>query len=109
MNEAMYRYLYVYIHVYAKCYTAFWSDRPVVRAASVLAAAARQDGAVYSTSGARNTTTVDSKKLEHRCRVICAGSASFFGWRLEDGHVPTFWLLLYGRGVAGLRLVLRLV
>ena len=39
---------------------------------------------------------VDSKMLEHGCRVIYAGFPSFFGLGLEDGHVPTFWLLLYG-------------
>ena len=33
---------------------------------------------------------VDSKKLEHRCRVINAGCPSFFGLGLEDNHVPTF-------------------
>ena len=39
--------------------------------------------------------TVDSQKLEHGCRMIYAGVPSFFGLGLEDGHVPTFWLLLY--------------
>ena len=38
--------------------------------------------------------TVDSKKLEHGCGMIHAGFLSFFGLGLEDGHVPTFWLLL---------------
>ena len=38
--------------------------------------------------------TEDSKKLEHGCRVICAGVPSSFGLGLEDSHVPTFWLLL---------------
>ena len=35
--------------------------------------------------------------------MIKAGSASFFGLRLEDSHVPTFWLLLYPacRGLVG--------
>ena len=28
--------------------------------------------------------------------MICAGCSSFFGVGLEDGHVPTFWLLLRG-------------
>ena len=37
---------------------------------------------------------VDSRKLEHACRVLYAGCPSFFGVGLEDGHVPTFWLLL---------------
>ena len=27
--------------------------------------------------------------------MIHAGVPSFFGLGLEDGHVPTFWLLLY--------------
>ena len=38
---------------------------------------------------------IDSKRLEHGRRMICAGSASFCALRLEDGHVPTFWPLLY--------------
>ena len=37
---------------------------------------------------------VDSKKLEHRCRIICAGLPSFFGLGLQHGHVPNFWRLL---------------
>ena len=37
---------------------------------------------------------VDSKKLEHGCKMIYAGFASFFGLALEDGHVPTFCSLL---------------
>ena len=37
---------------------------------------------------------VDSKKLEHGCRMIHAGFPSFCGLGLEDGHVPTFWNLL---------------
>ena len=32
--------------------------------------------------------------LEHGCRMIYAGVLSFFGLGLEDGHVPTFRLLL---------------
>ena len=40
-------------------------------------------------------STVDSKKLEHGCRMIYAGVTSFFGLGLEDGCVPTFWLFLY--------------
>ena len=39
-------------------------------------------------------TTVDSNKLEHGCRLIYAGIPSLFGLGLQDGHVPTFWLLL---------------
>ena len=42
-------------------------------------------------------TTVDSNKLEHGCRIVHTGVPSFFGFGLEDGHVPTFWLLLYCR------------
>ena len=38
--------------------------------------------------------TVDSNTLEHGCRMMYAGFASLFGLGLEDGHVPTFWLLL---------------
>ena len=45
------------------------------------------------TTGLRNPT-VDSKKLEHGWRMIHAGFPSFFGLGLEEGHVPTFWLLL---------------
>ena len=40
-------------------------------------------------------TTVVSKKLEHGCRMIYDGFPFFFGLGLEDGHVPTFWRLLY--------------
>ena len=35
--------------------------------------------------------------------MIHAGVSSFFGLGLEGGHVPTFWLLLWGllkRGLA---------
>ena len=39
--------------------------------------------------------TVDSKKLEHGCRLIFSGVLPSLAWELEDGHVPTFWLLLY--------------
>ena len=42
--------------------------------------------------------TVDSKKLEHGRRMFYTGFASFFGLGLDDGHVPTFWLLLYVQG-----------
>ena len=38
--------------------------------------------------------TVDSKYLEHGWRMINDGFPSFFGLGLEDGHIPTFWLLL---------------
>ena len=37
--------------------------------------------------------TASSKKLEHGRRLIYAGVPSFFGLGLEDGHVPSFWLL----------------
>ena len=37
---------------------------------------------------------VDSKKLEHGCRIIFAGCSSVFGLRLDGGDVPSFWLLL---------------
>ena len=39
----------------------------------------------------------DSKKLEHGCRMTYDGCPVSFGLGLEgleDGHVPTFWLLL---------------
>ena len=39
-------------------------------------------------------TLLDSKKLEHGCRMMYAGVPSFFGLGLEDGPVPTFWPLL---------------
>ena len=37
-------------------------------------------------------STVDSKKLEHACRMVNASFFSFFGFRMEAGHVQTFWL-----------------
>ena len=37
---------------------------------------------------------VDSKKLKHGCRMLCAGSACCLGLGLQDGHLPTFWLVL---------------
>ena len=37
--------------------------------------------------------TGDSKKLEQRRRMICAGFP-FFGLGLEDVHVATFWFLV---------------
>ena len=33
--------------------------------------------------------TADSKQLEHGSRMIDFGLPSFFGLRLQDGHVPT--------------------
>ena len=36
------------------------------------------------------------------CRMMCAGVASFLCLGLEDGHVPTLWLLLYMRAMPGL-------
>ena len=30
------------------------------------------------------------QKLEHGCRMIDVGSASYFALELEDGHAPTF-------------------
>ena len=38
--------------------------------------------------------TVDSKKLDHGCRLLYAGVPPFFGLRLEYGHVSAFWPLL---------------
>ena len=38
--------------------------------------------------------TVDSKKLEHGCRMVYAGFPSLVS-ELQDGHVPTFWLPLH--------------
>ena len=34
------------------------------------------------------------QKLKPRLRMVSAGSSSFFGLGSQDGHVPTFWLLL---------------
>ena len=36
-----------------------------------------------------------SRKLQHGCRMLYAGSSASFGLGLEDRHVPTFWPLLY--------------
>ena len=41
------------------------------------------------------SSTVNSKQLEHGCRMISAGCPPFFGLGLEDGHAPTLRLLLY--------------
>ena len=46
----------------------------------------------------KNAIRVYSQKLEHGCRMIHAGRPSFFGLGLEDGPVPTFWLLLQSLG-----------
>ena len=35
------------------------------------------------------------QKFERGCRIIYAGVPCFVGLGLEDGHFPTFWLLLY--------------
>ena len=43
----------------------------------------------------RERERVDSEKLEHGCRMIHADFGSYCTVGLEDGHVPTFWLLLY--------------
>ena len=48
-------------------------------------------------------STVGSDKLEYGCRRIYAGSPFVFGLGLEDGHVPTLWLLLYGSGMTELQ------
>ena len=40
--------------------------------------------------------TVDSKKLQHGCGRVYAGS-SFFGLGLEDSHVPSFLSFLSWR------------
>ena len=40
-----------------------------------------------------STLTVRSKELEHGCIMVRAGVPSF-GFGLEDGHVPTFWIPL---------------
>ena len=34
---------------------------------------------------------VTSESLQQGCRMIHAGVHCFFGWGLEDRHVPTFW------------------
>ena len=47
-----------------------------------------------STAIAKGPCTVDSNKTEQGCRMILAGFASSFGLRMEEGQVPTFWLLL---------------
>ena len=47
-------------------------------------------------------TRLHKPKLEHGCRMIYAGVPSFCGLRLEDGHVPTFWLPLIPGGSWGL-------
>ena len=39
--------------------------------------------------------TVDSKRLEHGCKILNGGRTSFFVLELADGRVPTLWLLLY--------------
>ena len=38
--------------------------------------------------------TVDSKKLEHGCRMIHAGRPSLFWFGIRGDDIPTFWLLL---------------
>ena len=42
--------------------------------------------------GTQDRRRVDSKKVEHECRMI-----SSFGLGFEGGQVPTFWLLFIGR------------
>ena len=46
--------------------------------------------------------TVDSKKLEHGCRLLYAGRPSFFGLGLEDGG---FYRTSYRVGISGLEVV----
>ena len=41
--------------------------------------------------------TVGFRKLENGSEMISAGLPSFFGLGLEDGHIPTFWLVLNRR------------
>ena len=40
--------------------------------------------------------TLDFNKLEHGCSMISAPVLSFVALGLEDGHVPTFWLVDVG-------------
>ena len=48
--------------------------------------------------------TVDSKILEHGCRMISTGSLSFFlslvwGWRAVIFQLSDFWLLLHPKAL----------
>ena len=80
-----------------------WQKREVVLEASPdpkgpgLTYRLRMTGKPYNPEALRESTRsppVDSKKLEHGCRMIHAGFPSLFALGLEDGRVPTFWLLL---------------
>ena len=54
----------------------------------------------YILGSLRRALEVDSSKLGHGCRMIYAVLYSaFVGLELEDGRVPTFWLLLQTRAV----------
>ena len=50
---------------------------------------------VYGQSGMPGRIAVDSKSLEHGCRMVYGFFSSFYALGLERGHVPVFWLLLY--------------
>ena len=52
--------------------------------------------------GSQAVGSLHSKKLEHGCRMIYVGFPFFFGFGLEDGHVPIFWVLLQKRSTYGL-------
>ena len=49
---------------------------------------------VFGTALLRGCIQQAPKKFQHGCRMLYAGCTFFFGLWLEDGHVPTFWLLL---------------
>ena len=72
----MYMYIYIYLYVSVRLFICFYYNGRVVRA--------EEPSVSLNYEGFPRTPSFYS-------RLWC----SFRPWRLEDGHVPTFWLLLY--------------
>ena len=99
----MYIYVYIYIHVHVFLEVPTVTGPRVSEAAPPSSEFRSPEEAEAETSGGGRGPpasqgffylTVDSKKLEHGCRLIYAGFPSIFGLGLGNCHVPTFWLLL---------------
>ena len=71
-----------------------WRDPPSrsVEPSNLARTLPQREGVIFWAS---SESTVDSEKLEHGWRMIYAGFP-FFVLGSQDGHIPTFWLLLQG-------------
>ena len=72
-------------------YAGFWGTRARGSAEAQFDAGFSRRFGVEFVRCMQRYIEVDSRKLEHGCRMTYAVFASFFGLGLEDGHVPIFW------------------